>query len=156
MKITWEDRKNSGRIDDHVFTEKPPLSFKYAWFLVTGDTAQFVESHEKGYYNKDMSGEQREEVIAFYQAWTPPAPPEPQPLPEPEYFTYKTDIWTRCTEDEAETLDAALSSAPAKQRRMWDDSLSVEHSSDYYTLLRGQMESVFGAARTAEMLAPSN
>lgn len=70
-------------------------------------------------------------------------------------FTYKTDIWQRVTEEEAEVLDAALNAAPAKQRRMWDDSLSVEHSSDYYVLLKAQMVGVFGEARTDEILAPS-
>lgn len=70
-------------------------------------------------------------------------------------FTYKTDIWTRCTEDEAEILDARLEQAPARERRMWADSLSVQHASDYYTMLREQMEAEFGVERTAAILAPS-
>ena len=70
-------------------------------------------------------------------------------------FTYKTDIWQRCTDDEANTLDTQLNQATAKQRRMWDDSLSIEHSSDYYALLRDQMITAFGELRTDEILAPS-
>lgn len=71
-------------------------------------------------------------------------------------FTFKTDIWQRVTDEEAEILDAQLKQAPAKQRRMWDDSLSVEHSSDYYALLKSQMVNAFGEARTDQILAPSN
>lgn len=70
-------------------------------------------------------------------------------------YTYKTDIWQRVTDEEAVTLDEQLKQAPPKQRRMWDDSLSVEHSSDYYALLREQMVQAFGEARTDEILAPS-
>lgn len=70
-------------------------------------------------------------------------------------FTYKTDIWQRVTDEEAVTLDEQLKQAPPKQRRMWDDSLSVEHSSEYYGMLKQQMESVFGVERTAIILAPS-
>lgn len=75
---------------------------------------------------------------------------------EPNLFTYKTDIWQRVTDDEAETLDAHLTQATAKQRRMWDDSLRVEHSSDYFSALRKQMVAEFGDSRTSEILAPSN
>lgn len=82
--------------------------------------------------------------------------PEPEPEPVRNYFTYKTDIWQRVTDAEAETLDAQLGQAPAKQRRMWDDAQSVEHSSDYYFVLREQMISEFGESRTDEVLAPSN
>lgn len=77
MEVTWEDRKNAGRIDDHYINEKPVFSFEYAWFLVDDDTAQFVESHELGYWNKDMTAEQRQEVVEYYNAWAPPQPVPP-------------------------------------------------------------------------------
>lgn len=77
MKITWEDRKSAGRIDGHHITEKPVFSFQYAWFLVDDDTAQYVESHEYGYWNKDMTPAQRQEVIDYYNAWAPPQPVPP-------------------------------------------------------------------------------
>ncbi|WP_129141544.1 hypothetical protein [Modicisalibacter coralii] len=82
--------------------------------------------------------------------------PPPEPQPEPNYFTYKTDIWQRCTDAEAETLDGALSQATAKERRMWEDSLTIEHSSDYYDILRAEMIDRFGEARTDVILAPSS
>lgn len=76
--------------------------------------------------------------------------------PEPSYFTHKTDIWQRCTDDEAEQLDGQLEQAPAKQRRMWNDSITIEHSSEYFPILRDNMVEAFGEARTDEILAPSN
>jgi hypothetical protein len=79
MNITWEDRKNGGSIDDYSLTEKPQLSFNYAWLLVTDETAQYVESHNIGHWNKDMSTEQRQEVVDFYRNWRPQVPPEPTP-----------------------------------------------------------------------------
>ncbi|MCL7930444.1 DUF4376 domain-containing protein [Halomonas llamarensis] len=77
MKITWEDRKQRGIIDNHTIIDKPQLSFEYAWFLVTDDTAEYVESHEYGYWNKEMTTKQRQEVVEFYQSWAPPAPTPP-------------------------------------------------------------------------------
>lgn len=83
------------------------------------------------------------------------SPPEPEPV-KPEYSTYKSDIWQRCTDAEAETLDGQLEQAPAKQRRMWNDAITIEHSSEYFSLLRDNMIEEFGEERTDEILAPSN
>ena len=66
MKITWEDRKNIGLVDDEILIVKPEFSFDYAWFLVTNETAQFVATHKEGIYNEDMSEEMRVEVLDFY------------------------------------------------------------------------------------------
>ena len=82
MFITWEDRKNSGRLDIHRLTTKPEFSFEYAWFLVNGETAQYVESHEYGYWNTDMTDEQRAEVVAWYDAFEVPAPIPYEPTAE--------------------------------------------------------------------------
>lgn len=72
MYITWEDRKNYGTIDNNSLTTKPDLGFTYAWFLVNDHTAQYVESHDEGYFNENMSDEQKQAVLDFYNAWTPP------------------------------------------------------------------------------------
>jgi len=66
MNITWEDRKNNGSIDGETITVKPTLSFEYAWFVVNDETAQYVESHDEGVYNKDLTQEQRDEIVLFY------------------------------------------------------------------------------------------
>jgi len=68
MEITWEDRKGFGRIDSQLIKDKPVLSFDYAWFLITDDTAQYVESHDPGVWNKDLSTDQRQEIVAYYNA----------------------------------------------------------------------------------------
>ena len=72
MKITWEDRRNRGMIDEVALRNKPEFSFTYAWFLVSDEIAQYVVSHDSEYSNQDMTPEQRQEVIDFYIGWTPP------------------------------------------------------------------------------------
>ena len=67
MKITWEDRKNSGSIDNEPLTVKPVFSFEYAWFLVNDATAQYVKTHDVGTYNEDMPAEMKAEVEEFYK-----------------------------------------------------------------------------------------
>lgn len=94
MYITWEDRKGRGSVDNHALKEKPVFSFEYAWFLVTETSAQFVESHEYGYWNEDMSEEQRLEVVDFYESWSPPVElpvAEPEPLPPEEVLSSEMD-----------------------------------------------------------------
>lgn len=80
------------------------------------------------------------------------SPPMPAPAP---LRTYKTDVWRRCTETEAETLDAALNTAPVKLRRLWADSTILEHESAEFSDLLAPMIAAFGAERAAEILAPS-
>lgn len=77
MIITWEDRKSLGKIDNNVLEKKPNFSFEYAWFLVNDNIAQYVESHEPGKWNKDMTETQLQEVLNFYATWAPEAKPEP-------------------------------------------------------------------------------
>lgn len=77
------------------------------------------------------------------------------PVPPAAVITFKTDIWRRCTELEAATLDNALDEAPVKMRRLWDDSTQVESSAPEFAMLRAQMVAAFGETRTAEILAPS-
>lgn len=72
------------------------------------------------------------------------------------YFVYKTDVWRRTTEEEAEVLDERIQNSSTKRRRMWEDSRSIEHDSDYFLVLRDQMVEAFGEKRTDELLYPSN
>ena len=74
---------------------------------------------------------------------------------QPSLFTYKTDIWSRCTDDEAEQLDGALQSSSVRYRRMWDDCITVEHDSALFTYLHSEMTTPFGSDRTDQLLAPS-
>ena len=85
MYITWEDRKNRGKIDEIVLRNKPELSFQYAWMEVTQTTAQFVPTHEYGVWNQDMSEEQIAEVVAYYKSYVR----EPFELPAYDSETQK-------------------------------------------------------------------
>jgi hypothetical protein len=84
-----------------------------------------------------------------------PAAVEPEPEPAPVLLTYKSDVWRRATDAEAEIINAALNAAPVRQRRLWDDSTILEHGADMWTPLRAQMVEAFGEARANEILAPS-
>lgn len=95
MYITYEQRKNRGKIDNEILTEKPTFIFEYAWFLVTDDTAQYVESHGLGVYNKDMTDEMKTEVTAFYNNYVR----EPDIKP-----TYDSDT-QKLIEDGTEIVD---------------------------------------------------
>jgi hypothetical protein len=66
MNITWEDRKGRGKIDDQPLTVKPVFSFDYAWIQVNDQSAQYVENHDEGVYNKDLTEAEVSEILAFY------------------------------------------------------------------------------------------
>lgn len=81
--------------------------------------------------------------------------PDPVPVPMP-IRTLKSDIWRRCTDEEAEACDEALAAAPVRMRRLWNDSTIVEHESPEFALVRDFMVAAFGETRANEILAPSN
>lgn len=77
-------------------------------------------------------------------------------IPEPAYTTYKTDIWRRCTDEEAEAMEQALLAAPAKLRRLFNDATIIEHNSPEFVYLRAGIERAVGVDRADVILAPSN
>jgi hypothetical protein len=83
-----------------------------------------------------------------------PEPPTPEPV-VPVLQTYKSDIWRRASDEEAEIIDAALNAAPVKQRRLWADSTILVHGADGWDAIRDQMVAAFGVERADEILAPS-
>ncbi len=98
MYITWEDRKGYGQKDSWPLLEKPVLSFEYAWFLLTDETAQYVESHDPGVFNKDMSPEQIQEVTAFYHSWSAPTPEPYVPTVEDKVQEHKSAYLAKLSE----------------------------------------------------------
>ena len=70
MRITYEDRLNIGSIDSEILAIKPEFTFEYAWFLVTNASAEYVESHDLGVYNKLMTEDMVTEVIEYYNNYT--------------------------------------------------------------------------------------
>ncbi|WP_146617678.1 hypothetical protein [Rhodoplanes serenus] len=67
---------------------------------------------------------------------------------------YKSTVWRRATEAEAEIIDQQLSAAPARLRRLWDDSTILDHSAPEFSALAAGFVGAFGEARAAELLAP--
>lgn len=88
--------------------------------------------------------------------YTPPAS-TPPPAPPMRGIVWKTDIWRRATDEEAEAMDAALAAAPAKLRRLYNDAQYIEHSADEFPLLRAGIIAALGGneARADELLAAS-
>jgi hypothetical protein len=81
--------------------------------------------------------------------------PSPGPGPAPVTRTLKSDIWRRCTDEEAELLEAALNAAPVRLRRLFDDSTILESNWPEYETLRAGIVGAVGEERAAELLAAS-
>lgn len=81
--------------------------------------------------------------------------PPPVGTENPALRTYKSDVWRRCTDAEAQALDAALAAATAKLRRLWDDCTILEHEAPEWSLLVAGVAAAVGEERAAEILAPS-
>src|SRR5205823_4520651 len=77
------------------------------------------------------------------------------PNPNVPLRTFKSDVWRRCTDSEANALDAALAAAPARLRRLWADSTILERDSAEWPELLAGVVAVVGATRAAQLLAPS-
>lgn len=82
---------------------------------------------------------------------TTPAPAGPPPV----IRTLKSDVWRRCTDEEAEQLDARLAASPARLRRLWADSTILESNAPEYQLVRAAIAEELGEDRAAEILAAS-
>ncbi|WP_424138153.1 hypothetical protein [Roseomonas chloroacetimidivorans] len=92
----------------------------------------------------------------LYDGSTFSAPPAPEAPPsEAIVRTLKSDIWRRCTDEEAEALEAALNAAPVRLRRLFDDSTILESNWPEYEALRSGIVQAVGEERAAELLAAS-
>jgi hypothetical protein len=77
------------------------------------------------------------------------------PASETIVRTLKSDIWRRCTDEEAEALEAALNAAPVRLRRLFNDSTILESNWPEYEALRSGIVQAVGEERAAELLAAS-
>lgn len=64
------------------------------------------------------------------------APDGAPPAPVPAVITLKGDVIRRCTDDEAEALDAALTAAGAKLRLLWHGVQAIDHGAPEFATLR--------------------
>lgn len=85
-------------------------------------------------------------------------PPEPEPVEptEPKFYTVnKTDLWKRCTEDEAEILQAALAQASAKMQGVFNGATVLHSNDEFFPMLQAGISDAVGEERANEILAPS-
>lgn len=73
---------------------------------------------------------------------------------QPAYTLYKTTIWLRMSDPEAETVMAAKDQQPAKFRGLWDDALSVQSDSQFFDTLKEFLTGVLSAERADALLQP--
>lgn len=85
-----------------------------------------------------------------YQREFPPVviPPTPKRI-------YKADIWRRCTDEEAASLDSVLSRASKKLQRLYDGAQYISTGAPEYQMIEQAVVAALGAKRAAEILAPS-
>ena len=83
-----------------------------------------------------------------------PTPPVIE-VPDPVTIVYKGDLWRRATDVEAEAIIAALDAQPKRRQRLFNDVLALRSDDELWPLLMGAATQLFGAARAAELLAPS-
>lgn len=87
--------------------------------------------------------------------------PQPAPFPEPVTVVYSVDFWTRLDggEDgnsgEVAQVLAAMEQQPIRTRKIFEAANSYRSDHELWPLLQQLATSLFGAARAAEILAPS-
>ncbi len=82
--------------------------------------------------------------------------PAPPPSVETPPITYKADVWRRATEAQAAVIDTELQKLDVRRRRMWDDSMYLDHSDELVAFFRTMLTQTFGATEANRILAPSN
>lgn len=77
------------------------------------------------------------------------------PPPLPPFIVFKGDIWRRCTDDEAATLDAALSQQPVRLKRLFNDATLLQSDDELFGAVQQAVSQLLGPDRAAIVLAPS-
>lgn len=72
------------------------------------------------------------------------------------YSIYKTTLWLRLTDAEAETVMAAKNQQPAKFRGIWDDALTIQSDSQFFGTLKAFLAAALSPARAVEILQPES
>lgn len=81
--------------------------------------------------------------------------PAPAAAPAPEKFILsKLAMWRRLSEEEADTLEAALAGAPTRMRRMFEAAQYLDTRDEDYPSLRAGVVAALGEERADEVLQP--
>jgi len=129
-----------GIVENVIVIDDDVDPFELPGFLVVEDTKR--KAKIGGRHDRD-----RKEFVD---------PPDPEELRlAPVIVSRKIDVWERATEEEADALEAALASAPAKVRRTWEDSWVIDHAGPMFKELRDLIgKAVKTKKRADELLAP--
>jgi len=79
----------------------------------------------------------------------------PVVTPATPTITYKSDLYRRATDAEAEAMETALASAPVRERRLFESVQYLDHDAPEFTTLQEHLVEMFGAKRAGELLAAS-
>jgi hypothetical protein len=83
------------------------------------------------------------------QPYVPPALPE-----EPPYSVSVEEFWTRMTDAEAESFDAAMWTAPPlRLRRAFNAASSLTKDTELFGFVKDILTTLFGAKRSSAILA---
>ncbi|MBX4884051.1 hypothetical protein HJA90_10695 [Rhizobium bangladeshense] len=105
-----------------------------------GDICGLYEQPQEGYAEEFLPDE-APEIVAFPQA--------------PQAYTIgKSTPWRRMTDEEVEDVDAAMQSAPLKQRRIYDAASYISTEDELFGTLKALLSAVLSPARAEELLAP--
>lgn len=91
-------------------------------------------------------------AISAYQVPSE-TPPEEDPL-RWHYLT-KTELWSRCSDEEADAIDEAIALQPTKWRRIFNDATILDLDDPMMAVMRETMNQIFGQPRTTVLLAPT-
>jgi hypothetical protein len=73
----------------------------------------------------------------------------------PVVVVAKLDFYRRCSDPEAEAIDQAFAGQPTRMRRIFDAAQTFRSDAEEWPLLQGAAIQLFGEARAAELLAPT-
>lgn len=93
----------------------------------------------------EMTPEEIAEFDAYRESIEPPSS---------SYSLYKTTLWLRLSDAEAETVMAAKNQQPAKFRGIWDDALTIQSGSQFFDTLKAFLASALSSKRAGELLQP--
>ncbi|SFJ67664.1 hypothetical protein [Methylobacterium brachiatum] len=80
--------------------------------------------------------------------------PDP-PHPVEVVILYRADLYRRCTDDEADAIDAALAKQPTRIRRIFESAVTFRSDDEMWSLLHDAAVGLFGDERAVELLAAS-
>lgn len=99
------------------------------------------------------------DLRAIYDRWAQEGgvaePYVAPPMQAPREVTDPLDFWRRCTIAEAETVNQVALTMPIRDQQVFARASVFDHADPDTGRLKDMLTQAFGAARAAELLAPS-